>query len=230
MRLFPLSIFIFLTFWSCRTSQLSQNNAANPFEKEILAYEQKDKTEKYDPASILFIGSSSFKLWKNIETDLAPLAIINRGFGGAKFTDLLYYTPRLAYPHSYRAVATFIANDITGSSNDKKPEEVLIMFKQFVRLIRKHNKKAPIFYVAVTPTPLRWKVWPEIKKGNELIKEYCSGHTDLIFIETESPYLGENGEPKAEYFLADRLHQNTEGYAVWSKIIKTKIQENLYQP
>jgi lysophospholipase L1-like esterase len=215
-----------LWFVSSCTTQV-KTTTPNVFEKEIIALEAKDKTETYDKNAVLFIGSSSIKYWKNMDADLAPIPVIQRGFGGANFSDVLLYTPRLVYPHEFRAVAVFVANDITGGKKDKKPEEVEAMFKYFVKQIRKKNSKAPIFFIALTPTPLRWAVWPQASQVNDLIEAYCKKQNNLYFIKTQDAYLGTDGQPIKDYFVSDNLHQNEKGYAVWSSIIKKEISEKL---
>jgi lysophospholipase L1-like esterase len=216
-----LSVFLF----SCKTQ--TQSTTPNVFEKEIIALEAKDKTETYSKEAVLFIGSSSIKYWKNMAADLAPIPVIQRGFGGANFSDVLLYTPRLVYPHEFKAVAVFVANDITGGPKDKKPAEVEAMFRYFVKQIRKKNNKAPIFFIALTPTPLRWKVWPQASQANDLIEAYCKTQNDLFFIKTKEAYLNAEGQPIKDYFVSDNLHQNEKGYAVWSGIIKNEIMDKL---
>jgi lysophospholipase L1-like esterase len=217
---------LLLSFNACKT-QTKTARTPNVFEKEILALEAKDKTETYSKDAVLFIGSSSIKFWKNIDKDLAPIPVIQRGFGGAKFADVLLYTPRLVYPHEFKAVAVFVANDIMGSPADKKPEEVETMFRYFVKQIRKKNKAAPIFFIALTPTPLRWQWWQSASKANDLIENYCKSQKGLHFIRTKDAYLGADGLPIKDYFLGDNLHQNEKGYAVWSAIIKKEISQVL---
>jgi lysophospholipase L1-like esterase len=204
-----------------------QASVPNKFEEEVKKLETLSQTESYDKNAILFIGSSSIRLWKNINKDLAPLTAIQRGFGGSNFTDVLYYTPRLVYPHSFSAVAVFVGNDIVGSEADKTPEQVLSMFKYFVKLVRKKNKNANIYFIEITPTPSRWAAWPKVNQFNEMVAEYCKTQNKLVFISTKSSFLTEANQPKPELFIADKLHLNDAGYAIWSNIIKNKILETL---
>ncbi len=227
MKKLVLAIFciLCLIIGSCKTQTASTQT--NVFEKEIIALEAKDKVEVYDKNAVLFIGSSSIRLWKNIAKDMAPIPVIQRGFGGSNFTDVVLYTPRLVYPHEFKAVAVFVANDITGGKNDKTPQQVKVYFKKFVKQIRTKNATAPIFFIAITPTPLRWSVWDKASTSNDLIEAYCKTQKNLYFIKTKDAYLGTDGLPKKEYFLGDNLHQNLDGYAVWSSIIKKEISEKL---
>jgi hypothetical protein len=221
-------IFVLLSFvlLSCSPTRKFQNAAKN-WEPEIQKLEAKDKVEKDPENAILYIGSSSIRLWKNIDKDMSPYPAIQRGYGGAKFTDLLVYAKRIIYPHQFRALVVFVANDITGGKDDKTPREVLGMFKSLEKIIRKKYKTQPIYFVAITPSASRWKAWPQIRVANGLIQAYCSTRKNLHFIETEAQYLGANGLPIDEYFIADKLHQTQKGYDVWASIIKRKLNETL---
>ena len=223
---FLLIIFPLFLFSACSSTK-KYAELSKKWEPEIQRLEEKDKVEK-DPANaILYIGSSSIRLWKNIEKDMFPYPAIQRGYGGAKFTDLIYYTRRLVYPHQFRAVVLFVANDIVGENDDKTPREVLGLFKGVEKIIRKKYKNQPIYFVAITPTESRWKVWNKQREANALIKAYCGTKKNLFFIDTEAAYLNEKGQPISEYFIGDKLHQNQKGYDVWSRIIKKSLDETL---
>jgi hypothetical protein len=200
---------------------------AKVWEPEIQKLEAQDKVDSDPKDAILFIGSSSIRLWKNIKSDMAPYNVIQRGYGGAKFTDLLVYTKRLVYPHDFKAVVIFVANDITGDKNDKTPREVLGLFKSTEKIIRKKYKKQPIYFIGITPNKSRWKVWQQAREANHLIESYCKTKKNLHFIATESAYLGPDGQPIDEYFISDRLHLTQKGYDVWAKIIKENLNKTL---
>ena len=93
------------------------------WEKEIAELVSQDQTRVYPDNSILFIGSSSIRLWDNIEKDMAPYPVIQRGFGGSNLRDVLVYEDRLVNPHEFRAIVVFVANDIHGGKGDVTPEE-----------------------------------------------------------------------------------------------------------
>ena len=197
------------------------------WEKDIQKFEQLDKSEKYPEDAILFAGSSSIRLWTTLEQDMAPYNIIQRGYGGAKLSDFVVYSGRIFDPHQCKAIVLFIANDITGSDNDKTPKEVAELFRNVLKTIRKVHPSTPVFWIAVTPTPSRLKVWPEIQKANSLIKDICEKKKNTYFIKTDFAFLNENGVPKDELFRADKLHLTEKGYAVWTGIIKKELKKVL---
>ncbi len=226
-RLLLSSILLAGFLASCNVSRKYTAEATKNWEKDILKFEQQDKSEK-DPANaILFAGSSSIRLWSTLKEDVAPYPVIQRGFGGSKFSDMAVYAKRIIYPHQFKALVIFEANDITGSKTDKTPAEVVKLFRDIVKTVRKKYADQPIFLFEITPTKSRWAVWPTVKQTNQLLKETCSKLHNTYFIETASAYLNKDGEPRNELFIKDMLHQNHEGYIIWGDLAKKKLDEVL---
>ena len=142
--------------------------ATKKWEKEIVKLETRNGQESHADDSVLFIGSSSIRLWKTIEEDVAPYHPIRRGYGGAKFSDVAVYARRLIYPHKYRALVMFVANDVQGKDNDKTPDEVEPLVRHIMDVSRAHQPEAPILIIEVTPTSSRFKTWKEIRALNVL--------------------------------------------------------------
>lgn len=197
------------------------------WEKDIQAFEKLDASEPDPAEAILFTGSSSIRLWSTLEEDMAPYHVIQRGYGGAKLTDFAVYADRIVYPHKFKALALFVANDITGGKNDRTPAEVLGLFQYIVKQVRKNYKEEPIFFIQITPTNSRWKVWDKITEANNLIKKYCSEEKGLYFIETADRFFGDDGKPRAELFRDDQLHLNAAGYEIWTAVIKENLDKVL---
>lgn len=196
------------------------------WEPDIRKFEQLDSVQRYSPSSVLFVGSSSIRLWATLADDMVPYEVIQRGYGGAKLDDLLYYAERIIYPHQFRAVVLFIANDITGNEKDKTPDEVQHLAGEVISVIRAKYPEEPVFYISTTPTSQRWEVWPLIKEANDKIEQLCKSHPNLYFINTETAFLY-NGLPADSLFLGDRLHLNGEGYRLWRDLIKNELDRVL---
>ena len=197
--------------------------AVQRWESAVAALEATDKIEKHPDNSILFVGSSSIRRWKDIATDIAPYHSIQRGYGGAKWSDVAIFADRLISPHTFRAVVFFVGNDITGSTTDKSPEEVAGLFAYVLGRVREHNQQAAVFYVAVTPTPSRFAVWPEARAANTAIRAVCERNNNTYFIGTESIFLDAAGKPWPELFVKDALHLNRDGYIRWTAAIKSHL-------
>lgn len=146
MQMKKIGSLLFIIFaFGCSPKFTKYEDAAKSWESEIQKLEVLDKSEKDPDNAILFIGSSSIRLWDNIAKDMAPYPVIRRGYGGAKFSDLIFYTERLVSPHDFRALAVFVANDISNTPEDKSPDEILKLFKEVVRIVRAKNPEKPIF-------------------------------------------------------------------------------------
>ncbi len=197
------------------------------WEPEIAKFEQSDETTHYQADAILFAGSSSIRLWTTLAEDMSPYPVIQRGYGGAKFSDFAVYADRIFSPHKCSAAVIFIANDITGSENDKSPEEVRKLFLSVLKTFRKTHPETPFFIIAVTPTSSRWSAWTEISKANELIREACENNRNTCFIKTDFAFLDEAGKPDDSLFVSDKLHLNSEGYRIWTAIIRPELDKIL---
>jgi len=223
-----LLLLLSLAVLSCSPVNKYQSHPeVRSWENDIQKFEQLDKTEKYPDDAVLFAGSSSIRLWNSLEKDMSPYNVIQRGYGGAKLSDFAVYASRIIDPHPCKAIVLFIANDITGTKEDKTPKEDALIFKTILKTIRKTHPVTPVFWIAITPTSSRWKVWPEIQKANDLIKNICDRQKNSYFIKTNFAFLNENGKPKDELFRDDKLHLTEKGYAVWTQIIRTELNNVL---
>jgi hypothetical protein len=225
MRQYFILVF-FSVLISCSPIKKYQNQAdVKAWEPDIQKFEQLDKSETYSKNAILFAGSSSILLWSDMEKDMAPYQVIQRGYGGAKLSDFVVYSNRIFDPHPCKAIVIFIANDITGSDKDKSPREVAGLFRNVLKIIRKTHPQTPVFWIAITPTVSRWKAWPRIQEANNLIKNTCEKQKNTYFIRTDFAFLNENGQPREDLFRSDKLHLSVKGYAVWTEIIKKELDK-----
>lgn len=219
---------IVLLLSSCSPlSGLDKNPEVTKWESEVKGLESLPSSE--NDKTLLFAGSSSIRLWETVTTDMLPYQAIARGYGGAKLIDFVFYIRRIVDPHECGAIVIFIANDITGDSTDRTPEEILSLFKLTIRQIRKSHPKTPVFWIEITPTPARWAYWGKISETSRLINDYCSKTRNLYFIPTSQKFIGPDGQPKVELFRSDNLHLNTTGYKLWSDCIKSELDKQVPQ-
>ena len=197
--------------------------------EEIEKMKAKAAAETHPADAILFLGSSSIRLWDGIGQDMAPYHPIQRGYGGAKFADLAVFAEELVAPHPYRAVVIFVGNDVTGKATDATVAQVVDWFQRVAQAAQRRQPGAPVFCVEITPTPSRWAAWDKIQAVNAALKAACEAQTGWHFIETAPSYLDSQGQPRPELFKKDRLHQNEIGYALWSKLIKARLDQVLGQ-
>lgn len=221
------ALFVGFFLASCNVIKKYEKEATAKWEAEIVQFEQLDKSEKDPDNSILFVGSSSIRQWSTLKEDVAPYPVVQRGFGGSKFSDLAVYAKRIVYPHQFRALVIFEGNDIIGGNSDKSSGKVVKLFKNIVHQVREKYPEKPVFLLGITPTKSRWAVWPKVEQTNHLLKTACGKLHKTYFIDTEASYLNKDGEPRTELFIKDMLHQNHDGYIIWGDLVKRKLDEVL---
>jgi lysophospholipase L1-like esterase len=193
-----------------------------PFEKEIAAFEAADKTNAPPQGANLFLGSSSIRLWKSLSRDYPDHKVINRGFGGSQIFDSVEYADRIVIPYKPAKIFLYAgSNDINAG---KSPIEVLAEFKAFVFRVRRDLPKVEIAFISIAPNVARWKMVDKFREANQLIRDYIKTVPGLEYIDVFEPMLSANGEPRPEILLADNLHMNEKGYAIWTPIIKPHLK------
>ena len=192
------------------------------WEVSVRRFEKQDAVTEYPEDAVLFYGSSSIRLWRTIEDDMAPRPVIQRGYGGARLSDAVGFVERVVHPHQAKAIVVFLANDIDGRRNQPTPERVGDLFGELIAEIRTAHPTTPVLWVEVTPTPSRFDLWPQVCAAQTLIRERCEADANAYFIPTAESYL-RDGQPRTELFRDDRLHQNDAGYALWQSIIKDAL-------
>jgi len=197
------------------------------WEKDIRAFEKAARNHVPPANATLFVGSSSIRFWRTLKRDMHPIPVVRRGFGGSKLADLDYYAKRLVDVNCPRAIVVFSGtNDIT-PSRAKDPRELLESFRSFVTKVKASLPAVHIYYIAITPSPLRWKVWPVAQQANQLIQDYCATEANLKFIDTTALWLGPDGQPDRDNYLKiDRLHPSSAGYANWTRAIRPVLLEH----
>lgn len=194
------------------------------FEKHIKKFEEQDQKKPQPEGAIVCVGSSSMRGWHwSIKKDLAPLTLIPRGFGGSNMNDVLFFMDRIVTNYKPRAILLYEGDNDMAAKNT--PEEFLAKFNEFVTKVHKVLPETRIYVLAVKPSISRWKIWPQMKKSNELLKAACDKNDLLTFIDIATPMLGEDGKPKPEIFKKDNLHMNRAGYDIWTNAVKPVLHE-----
>jgi lysophospholipase L1-like esterase len=197
------------------------------WEASIKKFEAQDQLHPPMKNAIVFVGSSSFTFWSTLEEDMAPLLVINRGFGGARMPDVLHYLERIVLAYHPRAVVLFAGtNDISGSK-PASAHQVYDGYLAFVQRVKETLPETIIYFVGITPTPSRWKYWSIAAEANRLIYEHTLTVPHLCFIDLTEHLLGADGKPDRGLYRIDRLHPNAKGYVKWTAVIKPRLEAEL---
>jgi lysophospholipase L1-like esterase len=197
---------------------------SNHFAAEINQFIDWDRKNSFPEKAILFVGSSSIRLWMTHEY-FPDYPVINRGFGGSQIADVndyLEYTVLKYRP----AVIVFYAgdNDIAGG---KRAETVVSDFVYFITAVRQQLPVVRILYLSIKLSPSRWLFWAEMKRANEEIKKITERYDFLTYVDCASLMLDPAGKPRMELFAEDKLHLSEKGYRLWSDILLPFLKETL---
>jgi lysophospholipase L1-like esterase len=198
------------------------NSGHTRFETEIKAFEVADKTNPPPTRAVLFVGSSSIRLWETLAQDFPRAKVINRGFGGSQIADSLAYADRIILPYRPKTVVLYAGDNEIAAG--KSPEEVFADFKALARTIHRKLPRTRVRFISIKPSPSRWRLADKIKAANQLIAEFCGQDKRLAYIDVFSPMLGTDGRPRPELFVKDKLHLNAQGYELWARIVAPHLK------
>lgn len=194
------------------------------FEGEIKKMEEGDRLDPKPQQAVLFVGSSSIRFWKTLTEDMAPMPVINRGFGGAVTAEVNYYFHRIVSLHKPRILVLYAGeNDLFNP--DVSIDSVALDFKAFRDSVSLHLPNTRCFFVSVKPSPARWGFQEKFTQANARFKAICEAEPQWEYIDVVSAMLNGEGNPKPEIFKSDKLHLNVAGYLLWKNKIKPRIQK-----
>jgi lysophospholipase L1-like esterase len=207
-------------------SQAARESAAARAARWKASFEQFDAADKAQappPGGVLFVGSSSIRLWDSLDKDFASQPVlIKRGFGGSRLSDCSDHLARLVLPYRPSVIVVYAGdNDLAEGAT---PDEVLASFRRFVDGVRAALPETSIAYLSIKPSPLRAALLPQVKAANDLIRAYSAGLRDTAYIDIHSRMLGPDGRPRPELFGADMLHLNAAGYALWTQEVSHHLE------
>jgi lysophospholipase L1-like esterase len=194
----------------------AQKGAIDRWEKEVAAMEARDAKQMPPQGGVLFIGSSSIRLW-DLKKSFPDLKAVNHGFGGSQTADSVRYFERLVTPVAPKTIVLYAGdNDIAAG---KSPEQVANDFAAFHSLVRKMLPETRLIFLPIKPSPSRWKMIEKQREANRLIREQIAKDPKAVYVEIEKPMLGEDGQPRPELFRDDKLHMTEKGYEVWTSLL-----------
>lgn len=197
---------------------------ADPFarwEKAIAAFEEQDRKALPPKNGIVFVGSSSIRLWK-LDESFPDLDVINRGFGGSQLADAVHFAERIVLKHEPRLVVLYAGdNDITAG---KTPEQVFADFQEFVATVHAKLPETRIVYIPIKPSLKRWSLFDKMQRANDLIAEFCRQDERLASADIVTPMLGDDGKPRPELFAEDGLHLSAKGYELWTSVVTPHVK------
>jgi lysophospholipase L1-like esterase len=191
--------------------------ASDQWEGEIAQFEAADRLNPPRENGAVFVGSSSIRLWPNLQADFPGVDVLQRGFGGSELADAVRYAPRIVLRYRPRLVVLYAGdNDL---ANGKSPETVFRDYKEFVSIVERALPRTRVAFISIKPSGSRWALVDKIRSANAMVREYAAHDPRQTYVDVFTPMLGANGLPRDELFVADKLHMTAQGYALWREIL-----------
>ena len=214
------TLLLLLTF----SGQVVAQEARPQYWNDIQAFKKQDSASFPGRGKILFVGSSSFTNWKDVQRYFPGYPLINRGFCGSTLMDVIRYESDVIFPYQPKQIVIYCGeNDFAGDTTLLAME----VFKRYLNLvveIRNHLPKTEILYVSAKPSPSRWHLAAKFKEFNTLVSQFSSSQQGFKFINVWDAMLNADGLPKPEIFIDDKLHMNKAGYDIWVPILKKYLR------
>jgi len=196
------------------------------FKNEIDAFEKADSISMPAANGIVFAGSSSFRIWKEVNASFPGYPIINRGFGGSKLPDLINYVHETIIQYKPKQLFIYCGENDIAMNSTVTADTVLQRFKTLFSIIRKElGEKPEVIFVSIKPSVSRWHLEKTFVQANFLVKEFLSNDAHSKFLDVHSSMLNAEGSVMNDIFLNDNLHMNAKGYAIWAALIQPLLMK-----
>lgn len=214
---------IFCPYWlACliilwTTSVQSQDQNPLRFENEVDSLVRlNNSTHKAN--AIVFTGSSSIRLWKDLKSSFPNHNVLNLGFGGSEMADLLYYTDRLILP--LRPIQIFIYEGDNDISKGKSPYDIIASADSILKRIRQELPKTQVIFISPKPSIARWNLKEKYEAFNKEFKAWIDKQNNVQYADVWTPMVDSKGNVLKDLFVQDNLHLNSKGYKIWTHALR----------
>lgn len=177
---------------------------------------------KYDASArkgeIVFYGASNFRLWTEMENDLAPYPVQNHGFGGSTDKMLVQYADRILYPYAPKIIffQTGSNDYVVISGTDEQKVSACMEYKlQMFDLFHEKLPDAQFVVMSGLLLPGRSEYTALTQEVNRELKALCDERDYMFFVDASDMTYDGSGF-RTELFISDGIHLNHEGQLLWA--------------
>ncbi len=193
------------------------------WEDEIRAFEASDRGLAPVRGAVVFVGSSSIRFWETLASDMEPLVVVNRGFGGATMRDVLHFAGRIVSPYRPRGVVLGAGENDLESWRGRTADDVAADASLFAERMERMMPGLWLYVLNVKASPARAETHDEGRRLNALLDALCRSRPRRRLVDVAGAMLGADGRARRELFLDDGLHLSAEGYAVWASVLRPML-------
>lgn len=194
---------------------------AKPFEREIRNFVLTDRLNPPAKGGVLFIGSSSIRMWYSIYRDFPELNIIHRGFGGSTSEEALMYMDQIVLPYQPAAIVYYEGdNDVPKGFS---PEQIAGNVKAFIDKASNNIPGVRIFLISPKPSVNRMHLWKKYLAVHEALIKLADSYQNVEFVDVKASMFDEQGQLRKDLFISDGIHMNEQGYEIWKNTIRREL-------
>ncbi|MFD2101118.1 GDSL-type esterase/lipase family protein [Flagellimonas iocasae] len=196
--------------------------APNRFDKEVMEIQKKNDSlwDSSKPTTV-FTGSSSVRMWRDVQDRFPNQQVLNTGFGGSQFSDLELYLDELIL--NYQPVKVFIYEGDNDVSAKKRLRDIVDTSERIVTVLQQKNQNMEIVLISPKPSIARWKMRGKYRRLNRKLSRLAEKIDGVDFVDVWYPMLDKR-KVKQDIFIEDGLHMNTKGYDIWYEVLKTHFE------
>jgi len=192
------------------------------FAEDIRRFEAADRETAPPAHPVLFVGSSSIRMWTSLAGDFPGVPVLNRGFGGSEAEDVLRYADRIVFPYRPRLIVLYEGdNDLAAG---KSVDRVAGDLDSLITLIHARLPGTPVAFISIKPSLARRNLLDAMREVNARIRARADADPKLHYVDVMTPMLDARGEPRPGIYLPDGLHMNATGYAIWAKAVAPLLE------
>lgn len=207
-----------------RLAALTDTSKLSRFSKEIQAFKHSDSLIVPKHGQVLFIGSSTIRKWKTLQSDFQPIPVINRGFGGSTLAEVCRYANDIVIPYAPKKIFLYEGdNDL--ANNDLSVKSWILIVDIFADMIQYYLPETKIYIISIKPSPARLQFQTKFNEANSQLKRYADSTKSVTYVDICSAMTDDNGVVNSDLFLKDKLHLNGAGYKLWTSILKKYVAE-----
>jgi lysophospholipase L1-like esterase len=194
------------------------------FAYDLRNFAARDHKNSFPHNAVLFVGSSSIRNWYTADA-FPDLPVINRGFGGSQISDVLHFFDDIVTKYRPKVIVFYSGDNDTNAG--KSPQQIFADFAKFVARVHGSLPETHVIALPIKPSLARWAKWSQMQQTNALMTRLDQRDDRLQLVDTATPLLGPDGQPRKELFLDDGLHLNPRGYALWNEALRPILKKAL---
>lgn len=202
----------------CLIVSIANAQNAVPFKGEVEALQKKyDTAFDTSQETIVFTGSSSIRMWQDVQERFPDQQVVNTGFGGSQASDLSFYIYDLILRFHPKKVFIYEGdNDINAQ---KKATEIRRTIQDIIEGIHRNDSTTQVVLIAAKPSIARWKLKGKYKRLNRKFERLAKDNPLVAYADVWDPML-DGSKVKQDIFIEDGLHMNAKGYQIWYDVLK----------